>query len=146
MSDFATLPPRERDQYFRRVQQDRGIPAFYVEKDFWVCWMLARVFTCHGLAEHVVFKGGTSLSKVWDAIRRFSEDIDLSVSPALLGIAEGELERSTRSGRERLRARLEKSCCDWVERTAGPELERMVGGLLGTRADGRPWLDRKSVV
>jgi hypothetical protein len=53
---------------------------FSVEKDFWVCWILERIFSLPDFAEFLLFKGGTSLSKVYNAIQRFSEDIDLSLS------------------------------------------------------------------
>ncbi len=56
-----------------------------VEKDFWVSWTLARIFEVEAVAAHVVFKGGTSLSKVFGAIQRFSEDIDLAVDYVALG-------------------------------------------------------------
>ena len=57
-----------------------------IEKDFWVCWTLKRLFGIQGEdSPGLVFKGGTSLSKGYDAIRRFSEDIDLSFDRADLG-------------------------------------------------------------
>jgi predicted nucleotidyltransferase component of viral defense system len=45
-----------------------------------VCWTLRELFSLPGIGEHLIFKGGTSLSKVWRAIARFSEDIDVSLS------------------------------------------------------------------
>lgn len=56
-----------------------------IEKDFWVCWILKRLFSDPALAGHMVFKGGTSLSKVFGLIDRFSEDIDLILDWRLLG-------------------------------------------------------------
>ncbi len=56
-----------------------------VEKDFWVCWTLQKLF---GLAEwggHLTFKRGTSLSKCWNLIERFSEDIDIVIDRNVLG-------------------------------------------------------------
>ena len=74
MSTFATLPPDERSLFFRQYQQTRGIDPVIVEKDFWVCWLLGRIFSTSELGDTCVFKGGTSLSKVFHAIERFSED------------------------------------------------------------------------
>ena len=85
MSPFATLPAKERELFFRQDQQQRGIDPVIVEKDFWVCWLLGRIFEQPKLAKACVFKGGTSLSKVFNAIARFSEDIDLAIIPASLG-------------------------------------------------------------
>ena len=48
-----------------------------IEKDFWVCWTLDYLFHNSPWKEHLAFKGGTSLSKCFDLIHRFSEDIDL---------------------------------------------------------------------
>ena len=56
-----------------------------VEKDFWVSWVLAVLFAHREFGQQLVFKGGTSLSKVFGVIERFSEDIDLSVSPGIIG-------------------------------------------------------------
>jgi hypothetical protein len=56
-----------------------------IEKDFWVCWTLKHVFALGPPPAHLVFKGGTSLSKVYGIIERFSEDIDLSLSREDLG-------------------------------------------------------------
>ena len=60
-----------------------------VEKDLWVTVVLQMVFALP-VANHLVFKGGTSLSKVWKVIRRFSEDIDLAIDPSIWGV-EGDL-------------------------------------------------------
>ena len=59
--------------------------AVILEKDFWVSWLLGVLFTLPEIASHLVFKGGTSLSKVFGVIERFSEDVDLSFNRAELG-------------------------------------------------------------
>jgi predicted nucleotidyltransferase component of viral defense system len=46
-----------------------------IEKDFWVCWVLKQLFSIEALSGRLLFKGGTSLAKVFHAINRFSEDI-----------------------------------------------------------------------
>ena len=66
-----------------------GLPVQAVEKDLWVTVVLQMVFTLP-VANHLVFKGGTSLSKVWKVIHRFSEDIDLAIDPTIWGF-EGDL-------------------------------------------------------
>ena len=60
-----------------------------IEKDFWVCWVLKQLFADPELGNHLVFKGGTSLSKVFGLIDRFSEDIDLVLDWQLLGYGRG---------------------------------------------------------
>lgn len=66
-----------------------GLPVQAVEKDLWVTVVLQIVFSLP-IANRLVFKGGTSLSKVWKVIRRFSEDIDLAIDPSIWGF-EGDL-------------------------------------------------------
>lgn len=69
-----------------------------VEKDFRVCWILKRLFAEPALKDHMVFKGGTSLSKVYRLIDRFSEDIDLILDWRLLvyGTEQGSDPRHSR--------------------------------------------------
>jgi len=86
MDKVAVLPAGDRAALFGETGAGRGVANTIIEKDFWVCWTLKRLF---GLQETnaatLVFKGGTSLSKAFGAIRRFSEDIDLSFDRADLG-------------------------------------------------------------
>lgn len=63
------------------------MPPHVVEKDFWVCWTLKRLFCLDGIGDTLLFKGGTSLSKVHGLIRRFSEDIDVSIHREFLGFS-----------------------------------------------------------
>lgn len=62
-----------------------GIEASSIEKDFWICWILRGHFQLPELGQHFTFKGGTSLSKGWGLIERFSEDIDLVIDRGYLG-------------------------------------------------------------
>lgn len=64
MNRFASLPPEERALYWREYSSRTDIPEFIVEKDFWVCWLLGRIFEKPKLGGECIFKGGTSLSKV----------------------------------------------------------------------------------
>ncbi|MGM0491015.1 MAG: nucleotidyl transferase AbiEii/AbiGii toxin family protein [Planctomycetota bacterium] len=90
MDRIAQAPPAERAGLFRRsaaVLRPERSPAI-VEKDFWVCWTLRRIYDVLRFRPQLVFKGGTSLSKAYDAIERFSEDVDLSLSRRDLGFAD----------------------------------------------------------
>ncbi len=96
MNTFLHLPPDERNSAFQQVEETMGLQAVSVEKDFWVCWTLRELFAMPGISGHLTFKGGTSLSKAWKLIQRFSEDIDLIVdSPITQG------ERATPATRSR---------------------------------------------
>jgi predicted nucleotidyltransferase component of viral defense system len=72
MKTFLELPAERRRLAFQQVDESMGLQAFSVEKDFWVCWILRELFTLRGVGEHLTFKGGTSLSKAWGLIQRFS--------------------------------------------------------------------------
>jgi hypothetical protein len=85
MDKVALLPDRDRAALFGETGASRGVADTIIEKDFWVCWTLRRLFVQVAGAPTLVFKGGTSLSKAFNAIRRFSEDIDLSFDRADLG-------------------------------------------------------------
>lgn len=139
---FLELPLSERSLYFQQAALRRGLHPAIMEKDFWVCWLLSVLFGHAEFKDAVVFKGGTSLSKVFGAIQRFSEDIDLSLEPAFLGIAEDEVERAgSRTQRDRWMQRLEETCATAVRERMRQELEQMVGEVLGPRLDGQAWTE-----
>jgi predicted nucleotidyltransferase component of viral defense system len=74
----------DRRQLFRETAARQGIGPGLAEKDFWVCWSLHKLFSCPEISPHVIFKGGTCLSKVYHVIERFSEDIDLILNWKML--------------------------------------------------------------
>ena len=90
MNKFLELSDSQRKSVYESVAIKVGLPAQVIEKDFWVTAILQTVFTLP-VAKQLVFKGGTSLSKGWKLIERFSEDIDIAVDPIILGVPEGDL-------------------------------------------------------
>lgn len=86
-SKFLSLPKSTRINVFNQVAEKKGISPFAVEKDWWVTQSLSLIFEMEE-AEFLVFKGGTSLSKSWNLIQRFSEDIDLAIDREFLGFTE----------------------------------------------------------
>ena len=86
MYKFAQMTNKDRDFVFNNVSIKKGINKEIIEKDFWVCLMLDYLFTKSKYKNHLTFKGGTSLSKGFDIIKRFSEDIDLILDWTLLDI------------------------------------------------------------
>ena len=88
MDDVARMPAPDRADLFSATAARRAFSVTIVEKDFWVCWALNRLFTLTDPPAGLIFKGGTSLSKVFGAIERFSEDVDLSFNRADLGFAD----------------------------------------------------------
>ncbi len=75
---FLQLSPDEQASILQTSAGKLGRRAEYLEKDVWICRVLQALFTMPGRLP-MAFKGGTSLSKVYAAIRRFSEDVDVTV-------------------------------------------------------------------
>lgn len=89
MTDYFKLTDKQKKTVITQTANKVGLPVQAVEKDLWVTLILQIVFSLP-FANKLVFKGGTSLSKVWDLIERFSEDIDLAIDRSYFGL-EGDL-------------------------------------------------------
>lgn len=133
MQAFLDLPPAERALYCRQAPEHlpHPLPPAVVEKDFWVTWLLQVLMELPLTHGHLTFKGGTSLSKAFGLIDRFSEDIDLVLDRTLLLPDEptdpGELSNTKRKAYiERLAAR----CTQWAEQTLLPALRARIAELL----------------
>ena len=86
---WATLPENSKRNILSVINKETKLPTDAIEKDWWVVQTLRLIFEMD-CADSLVFKGGTSLSKAWGLIERFSEDIDLALDRKFLGF-EGEL-------------------------------------------------------
>lgn len=129
---FLQIPQEERHLYFEQVGQRRNLSSVIIEKDFWVCWLLGMLFTSK-FSEALVFKGGTSLSKVFGAIHRFSEDIDLSLSPVFLNLPEPLPSPFLSRNQANLwMKKAEKACAAAVKNRLLPELENVTFNTIGS--------------
>jgi hypothetical protein len=125
MKSVITLSPVQRAELFNAAAQRLGMGPVAIEKDFWVCWTLRELFAPPGMSDHLIFKGGTSLSKVWQAIQRFSEDIDISLSKEWLGFGQEqdpEHQPSQRKRKRQLQA-LAEACAERVSERLLPLLQ-----------------------
>ena len=102
--NLATESEGTRRDAFIIAGEKRGLLPLVMEKDFWVCWTLERLFSLPTFGEHLLFKGGTSLSKVYGIIQRFSEDIDLSLSRSALGKGLADPEQAVSNSQRKLRS------------------------------------------
>ena len=84
MNRWYNTPAQTKANAYIQIAEKTGMAPFAVEKDWWVVQTLAIIFEME-IGAHLVFKGGTSLSKAWRLIDRFSEDIDLAVNRNFLG-------------------------------------------------------------
>ena len=105
MNNWLSLTRDQQLNLFNQTSDATGLPSYSIEKDAWVTLVLRMLFTSE-LSEHIVFKGGTSLSKCYNLIERFSEDIDLAIDREFFGF-EGDL---TKGEIRRLRTTFKMFC------------------------------------
>ena len=103
---YIDLSIQERRDILRRVQSEKGMDMQIIEKDWWVTAVLRALFSL-SYADHLSFKGGTSLSKCWGLIRRMSEDVDVAIDREFLGFS-GQLSKS------QVHDRLRRASCSFV--------------------------------
>lgn len=137
---FIKLAPERRALAFEQAATGRAGQAVILEKDFWVSWLLGLLFGLPELAPHLVFKGGTSLSKVFGVIDRFSEDIDLCLVPAFVGAdAAGFDALGSRVKRDAAVLEMQRLCGMKAQAVVLPLLEQAVCQRLGAAPAGT-WL------
>lgn len=124
---FLELPLAERRLFIDQAAIRRNLSPVILEKDFWVAWLLGILFQSD-FSDALVFKGGTSLSKVFGVIDRFSEDIDLSLSPTFLGLAETA---TSRNQANKWMKKAEQACSEAVKDQILPYLTKVIAGVLG---------------
>ena len=135
MDRIAKAIPSDRAKLFMEAAGLRpAIPAVIMEKDFWVCWALRRLFEVMRFRPQLIFKGGTSLSKVYKAIERFSEDVDLSLSRRDLGFADDRDPEQHGISRKEARRRLGDlvgECRRVIRERLLPDLRADFSSVLG---------------
>ena len=127
------LPPAEREALFSETAAQLGVSSsVIVEKDFWVCFTLKHLFGLD-FRPTLLLKGGTSLSKAFGLIQRFSEDIDLTLNRAELGFegASDPLEIQGTNARRRGIKALAEKCRSVVAGELAPALRASFEGVLG---------------
>jgi len=132
---FLGLPADERRLYIEQGAIQRNVSPVVLEKDFWVSWLLGILFESE-FAGSLVFKGGTSLSKVFGVIARFSEDLDLSLSPEFLKLPEAG---TSRNQANKWMKKAEAACAAAVRKRIAPAMEAAVASVLGKNE--RAWFE-----
>ena len=143
MDGIARTNADERSELFSEAAAQRGdITPEVIEKDFWVCWTLKHVFDLGPTPAKLIFKGGTSLSKVYGVIERFSEDIDLSLSREDLGFT-GERDPYQAASGKKQQALIEAlvtRCEEAIAEELLPRLRERFAAVLGDEGSGEhPW-------
>ena len=127
MAEFFQLSAAERAEALNAAADTSGLPPHLLEKDIWVVWSLQHLFA-GPCAEQLVFKGGTSLSKAYGVIRRFSEDVDLTydiraIAGDLVGDADAPLP-SGRSQEKKWTKEIRTRLANWVLTKIVPALKQ----------------------
>jgi nucleotidyltransferase AbiEii toxin of type IV toxin-antitoxin system len=132
MDTWAKATPKDREALFNQTASVKGISPEIVEKDFWVCWTLHQIFELQGLPR-LIFKGGTSLSKAFGIIRRFSEDIDLVLNRHQLGFndANDPANQEGTNLRDRTIEKLKSSCRKVIAEEFVPRLQEQIRSTIG---------------
>jgi Nucleotidyl transferase AbiEii toxin, Type IV TA system len=118
--------------YFEQAQSRLRLPPASIEKDFWVCWTLWKLFSLPEWGSQLVFKGGTSLSKCWGLIERFSEDIDIVINRDFLGFSGDKSPEKEPSKKKRKNSleNLKEICRSRIYVELKPKLEKYLSDAL----------------
>ena len=134
MNSFIQLSSDERNLYCRQAAERMEIPlpAAVIEKDFWVCWTLNLLNEIPELKGNITFKGGTSLSKAWGLIERFSEDIDIAINRKVFGQEppHGAENATSNTQRKTRLEELEDKNATFIKEVLLPILHEKIAGRL----------------
>jgi hypothetical protein len=124
MNEFLKLSDKDRINVLTQVDIKKKLSLLAIEKDWWVTMTLRALFACE-CSNHIVFKGGTSLSKAWNLIERFSEDIDIAIDRKFFGF-EGELKKKQLN-------HLRRASCSYIKEKLQNELNQTLqnNGIVG---------------
>lgn len=130
MINFAKQSAQNRRAAFAIVSEQMRMNEGIVEKDFYVVLLLEILFKHSSYGNHFAFKGGTSLSKAYNIIKRFSEDIDVVMDWRLLGLTDGEVWQQ-RSNRQQLifNKTINRLAADWINEVLVLDLKKTLDKL-----------------
>ena len=128
MERIARWNQASRNDLIEETAARKHMNPAVVEMDFWVCWTLKRIFSNPELANKLMFKGGTTLSKIFNLIERFSEDIDLILRMDEI-TDEDAVAKRTKSGRDKFRKKVDKGAEQYIRNTLMPEIQTLLGDI-----------------
>ena len=134
MYDIALLPQDKRDELFTATANKKNITKSIVEKDFWVVWTIAKIFEDDNLNKIFKFKGGTSLSKVFNLIHRFSEDIDLILDWTTV-TKMNPLEKRSKNQQDKFNKSINESAKEYIKNTILPKVSTLLAPTCSCQID-----------
>jgi hypothetical protein len=133
MPEFLRLPFKEQAEIFAALSAKTGRTAQMLQKDVWLCWALEKLFAAPSKIR-MVFKGGSSLSKVFDAIHRFSEDVDVTLDYRDLCPDEDPLdEEISNTQKRKIGDKLKALVQAHIHEVVKPHLEKALAETTGGR-------------
>ena len=114
MNKWQNIERQRKINIIENISKNKRLSPTSIEKDWWVTMVLRALFLCD-CADFMVFKGGTSLSKAWNLIERFSEDIDIAIDRSFFGF-EGDLNKKTIS-------KLRRASCLYISTSLKEQLK-----------------------
>ena len=127
MEKFISLSSSKRKNVIQKAANDLGLRFDIVEKDIWVCYVLQKLFSNEKLKDNLIFKGGTCLSKAYDMIGRFSEDVDITINANVLEI-DGKSQKIAK-----IKSRSRKAARKFIEKLVLPILKKTFDNDLETQ-------------
>ena len=135
MRNVANLSPNEKNELFSETARMMQTTEAIVEKDFWVVWTLDRLFADDRLNTILMFKGGTSLSKVFNLIGRFSEDIDLILDWNLVTDEDPFADRGSNTQQNNFNVEVNEKAKQYIQEILLPIISEVVGSQCSCEYD-----------
>lgn len=137
MNNISKETTENRKFIFDKTAFEMGVRPIIIEKDYWVCLILYFLFHRSSFSNYFIFKGGTSLSKCYHVIDRFSEDIDLIVKLSCLGESGDSLleSRKSKSQYTKFSERMNGLCCSFITDTFIGKFKKELESYLGTKIE-----------
>lgn len=129
MHRITQLELHEREELFSETAFKMGTTPAIIEKDFWVVWTLDKIFTDNKLNKILMFKGGTSLSKVYNLIGRFSEDIDLILDWREVTQEDPSKEKGSKTKQVKFNEQVNEDPKTYIKERLLPHIEKLVGSI-----------------
>jgi len=138
MDKVVLLSQEQRVELFSETAKIMGTTNAIVEKDFWVVWVLSKIFADDRLNKILMFKGGTSLSKVFNLIGRFSEDVDLILDWRLVA-AKDDPEKNDRSKnkQDKFNKNVNEKAQAYIEMTLLPIINEILSPICFSKVDDK---------
>ncbi len=135
MDKVASLAEEQRRKLFTETARKMNTTPAIIEKDFWVVWILDKIFGDDRLNKILMFKGGTSLSKVFNLIGRFSEDIDLILDWREVTQEDPEAKRSSKSKQVKFNVQVNEDAKDYIRDILLPVISGITDPLCSCKLD-----------